>query len=535
MVAQKRRIEPVDEPVFPEGPVDDELPALLDPQLRRRSDLAQKTRYFSESRGRVLLPRRVDRERIPPPVPRDSRDAPLELAPRRDGFLVRAVAADPAEYVPDVGDERAQSRDDGRALHVLRHEPAPAVVVLHLVEDVLAVSAVPVKLGDSPRTEVEVRDERVPLVSVRVHPVVRRDEFEPWDRELDELAARGLLPPLLHVLHRTTHEDDPARPAPAAEDDPRVDALPAVARILPVRPVREMEPEYLADVLRALDLEEIAREVVLAAADHHLVAEADVSPDELRPEPPRKPPEEPVEHLRRVDARGLVARVDDDAEDEPQPRDAERVVAVRGTSGLLRVVAERRPLLVAVKRLHRRVHVEDVVLVQQGLDEAQVLVPDPLDPRLHRDRLEVPPHGVARQEPPDPEELGGDRVAGEVVEVPIAVRAVRHPDDSRAERLAVRRRVVARQFERACVDEVVEHAARREERAEEGVVRARRQRDGVVPAQSELSAEGAESVRLFNFPPRSERIRGILSHVVLVVLCCLGTQSIPRTTLLYCR
>ena len=71
---------------------------------------------------------------------------------------------------------------------------------------------------------------------------------------------------------------------------------------------------------------------------------------------PRKPPEEPVEHLRRVDARGLVARVDDDAEDEPQPRDAERVVAVRGTSGLLRVVAERRPLLVAVKRLHRRVH-----------------------------------------------------------------------------------------------------------------------------------------------------------------------------------
>ena len=102
MVAQKRRIEPVDEPVFPEGPVDDELPALLDPQLRRRSDLAQKTRYFSESRGRVLLPRRVDRERIPPPVPRDSRDAPLEPAPRRDGFLVRAVAADPAEYVPDV-------------------------------------------------------------------------------------------------------------------------------------------------------------------------------------------------------------------------------------------------------------------------------------------------------------------------------------------------------------------------------------------------------------------------------------------------
>ena len=31
MVAQKRRINPIDEALFPEGPVDDELPALLTP------------------------------------------------------------------------------------------------------------------------------------------------------------------------------------------------------------------------------------------------------------------------------------------------------------------------------------------------------------------------------------------------------------------------------------------------------------------------------------------------------------------------
>ena len=35
LIAQERRVEPVDELVFPEGPVDDELPALIDPQLRR--------------------------------------------------------------------------------------------------------------------------------------------------------------------------------------------------------------------------------------------------------------------------------------------------------------------------------------------------------------------------------------------------------------------------------------------------------------------------------------------------------------------
>ena len=68
--------------------------------------------------------------------------------------------------------------------------------------------------------------------------------------------------------------------------------------------------------------------------------------------------------------------------------------------------------------------------------------------------------------------LAGVSVLAGVVEVPVAVRAVRHPDDCRPERLAVRRGVVARQPERAGVDEVVEDAA-----------------------------------RLFNFQPRSERIR----------------------------
>ena len=111
------------------------------------------------------------------------------------------------------------------------------------------------------------------------------------------------------------HEQNPARLAPAAEDDSRVDALPAIPRILPVHSAREVELEYLPDVLCALHLEEVVRAVGLAAADDNLVAEADVAPDELRPETPGKPFEEPVEHLRRVDARGLVARVDYDAED----------------------------------------------------------------------------------------------------------------------------------------------------------------------------------------------------------------------------
>ena len=127
-----------------------------------------------------------------------------------------------------------------------------------------------------------------------------------------------------------------------------------------------------------------------------------------------------------------------------------------------------------------------------------------------------------------------DRVAGEVVEVPVAVRAVRHPDDRGAERLAVRRGVVARQPERTGVDEVVEHPARLEERTQEGVVRPSCQRDGVVPAQAELAAEGVETGRLFVFLPRSERIRGIIPHVVFGVLCWLCNSKYTKNDA-FCR
>lgn len=64
-----------------------------------------------------------------------------------------------------------------------------------------------------------------------------------------------------------------------------------------------------------------------------------------------------------------------DRERQPELRDAQRVVAVRRASGLLRVVAELRPLLVPVEGLHRRIEVRDVVLRHHVLQETQVLAP----------------------------------------------------------------------------------------------------------------------------------------------------------------
>ena len=116
-----------------------------------------------------------------------------------------------------------------------------------------------------------------------------------------------------------------------------------------------------------------------------------------------------------------------DRERQPELRDAQRVVAVRRASGLLRVVAELRPLLVPVEGLHRRIEVRDVVLRHHVLQETQVLAPDPRQGLAVRDGREVAPHGVARHEPPDAEQLRRRRVAVEAVAVPEPSRSGRGP------------------------------------------------------------------------------------------------------------
>ena len=62
MVAQKRRIEPVDEPVFPEGPVDDELPAVA------RIFIAAESPFHpqGENGNRTISPRNKGVINIPP-------------------------------------------------------------------------------------------------------------------------------------------------------------------------------------------------------------------------------------------------------------------------------------------------------------------------------------------------------------------------------------------------------------------------------------------------------------------------------------
>ena len=130
----------------------------------------------------------------------------------------------------------------------------------------------------------------------------------------------------------------------------------------------------------------------------------------------------------------------DSAEDSTL-RDAHRVVAVGRPSGLVRVVAQDGALLVPVERLHRRVEVEDVVLVEKRRVQDGVVVED--------------------------------------VEVPVPGMPLQDAAEKRGEHAADRGRVVAGVAE-GTVHKTVESADLRE-MAEEGVVAARRHQRRLVP------------------------------------------------------
>ena len=206
--------------------------------------------------------------------------------------------------------------------------------------------------------------------------------------------------------------------------------------------------------------------------------------------------------------RGLVPGVHHDRERQPELRDAQRVVAVRRASGLLRVVAELRPLLVTVDRLHRRVEVEDVVLRRHVLQEAQVLAPDPRQRLALGDGREVPPHGVARHEPTDAEQLRRRRVAMEAVEVPEPRRPIDHRHHHSRDQVAHRRGVVAREPHRARLDEAVEEASCLRELAQQRGVRVHAHLRLVVPLQGVVATEGRDRLRTCGL------FFAILSHVV---------------------
>jgi len=111
------------------------------------------------------------------------------------------------------------------------------------------------------------------------------------------------------------------------------------------------------------------------------------------------------------------------------------------------------------------VEVRDVLFRDHVLQEAQVLAPDPRQDLALRDGGEVAPHGVARHEPFDAEQLRRRRVAVQPVDVTEPRSSVDHRHHDGRNQVAHPRGVVACEFHRTRLDETLEEPARLREPA----------------------------------------------------------------------
>lgn len=135
------REEPPDKAVSAQGVRDYQLAPLLDAQLRRRRHPREERADRPVGVPRPFARRRVDRDDALPRVAREAGDARLEERTGRGGLPVRAVPAEAREDVPEVRGDDRQPGEERCLGEGVRGEAAPAPLVLHLVEDVLAVPA----------------------------------------------------------------------------------------------------------------------------------------------------------------------------------------------------------------------------------------------------------------------------------------------------------------------------------------------------------------------------------------------------------
>ncbi len=177
----------------------------------------------------------------------------------------------------------------------------------------------------------------------------------------------------------------------------------------------------------------------------------------------------------------LVAGADIDIEDQTRRSHRIRVIAMARTPRLLGIVAENRPFLVAVKRLDRRIDVEDPRLGQQRLHTILQVSAQPDGPFRLVDRLEGAPDRVLADDLLHPEEVRQNRVAAQRRNVRVAPVAGEHGKHRRAENVPLARRVRTHIAQRTVGHEGVEQSGRLEEVDEERQLTKRRHRRLLVP------------------------------------------------------
>jgi hypothetical protein len=146
------------------------------------------------------------------------------------------------------------------------------------------------------------------------------------------------------------------------------------------------------------------------------------------------------------------------------------------TPRLLGIVAQDRPFLMTVKRLDRRIDVENPRLGQQRLHAILKVSAQPDGPSRLVDRLEGATDRVLADDLPHPQKFRQHAVAAQRCDMRVALVAGEHGEHRRAENVPLARRVRAQIAQRTVGHQGVEQSGRFEEVDEERQLPKRRHR-----------------------------------------------------------
>ena len=160
---------------------------------------------------------------------------------------------------------------------------------------------------------------------------------------------------------------------------------------------------------------------------------------------------------------------------------------------LLGIVANDRPFLMAVERLHGRIDVEYPRLGEKRQCAVIEMPSQPQRALIVVDRREGAPHGVLANDLVHAEKFWKNAIAPERRYVSITLVPRQHRQHRRSQNIAFFRRVRARVMQRAIRHESVEQAARFQKIDEERQLPKRRQRRLGIPFDMHRAGETVEA------------------------------------------
>src|SRR3954467_5378615 len=336
------------------------------------------------------------------------------------------------EQAPPIVDQSNAASEQPAALQVLCREPAPAPLVFQFVEPVLAVRPIAIQLTQGQNFAVQRGDQR------GVFPDLA------FASDLGEAQLRQRRMRAVNHRQRTiqlaTQQDHPALPAPTHQPQARLPALPALAGVGRIA-LQHRLLQRAIHIPRGTQAEQIGHSFPLGARHHRLVAPLRVTAQQGRPARPSKAVEQRPQPIRRRLDIVLVAGLHVDAQHQAQRRHHVRVIAMRRSTRLARVVAQDGAFLRAVQRLDRRVDIENPRLLQQWRHAVIKMSLQPIHARGFIDLRQPAAHRVLAHHLAHAEQGRVHRVTAQRRDVRIALMTGENRQQQRAEHVALARRI----------------------------------------------------------------------------------------------